>query len=623
MNAASASNRALAITNPLVLYRALVATKKIESDPAQHRLAIHLQKLYHRLKDYEPQVEYRQKLNQLSSVLNDPKRSPGPPDGDVKPVFSPFWRQQKADKGSLALIRTITGHESALSIDSPQGLLLHGEVGTGKSMLVDLLANSLPNRKKRRWHFNTFMLEAFAKLEKLRIRRLVEMRDASGLHEEHSLLSFARDMIETSPILFLDEFQFPDRAASKILSNLFTSFFHLGGVLIATSNRMPEELAKASGLEFGPPASSPPASQSLKDAILGRSRSGREIKSTQEQKSDFAAFLEVLRARCEVWEMEGERDWRRKTFRENRSKEAVSGSIGDGALPADQPEDEDGSLPQYYHLTPAEVFESGQKDLSAGFHEAVIKSLPGFQSTSHSFVSITWKSATLRVFGRVLTIPKCFNKISLWSFPELCARNLGPADYVSLASTFHTFILIDVPVLSLLEKNEARRFITLLDALYEAKCKLLIQASAGPDDLFFPETRSRTPDPNSRTSSEMSQDGTYAETFSEIYQDRTSPFRPNISAYTPSASSPEYDVQPLPHIHHHDTTTNTKARHSPSTTHPSPRSILADEDSDFGPVYGAGRSIGTSSSQGTGPFARDERSPPTPASGTMVRRPNF
>jgi protein AFG1 len=84
------------------------------------------------------------------------------------------------------------------------------------------------------------MLEVISNLESLRRSRLA----AGSLDTEYSLLWLAKDMIEKSPIIFLDEFQLPDRAASKILSNLLTTFFQLGGVLIASSNRMPDELAK-------------------------------------------------------------------------------------------------------------------------------------------------------------------------------------------------------------------------------------------------------------------------------------------------------------------------------------------------------------------------------------------
>jgi len=164
------------------------------------------------------------------------------------PLFSHLF-SRKQERDTLALTRVLTSHEAAMNLDSPKGLLLHGEVGTDKSMLVDLLADSLPNRKKRRWHFNTFMLEMLARLEQLRqSRSLPESNDA-----EYSLIWLAKDLIDKSPILFLDEFQLPDRAASKILSNLFTTFFQLGGVLVATSNRMPDELLNASGMDFTAP----------------------------------------------------------------------------------------------------------------------------------------------------------------------------------------------------------------------------------------------------------------------------------------------------------------------------------------------------------------------------------
>ena len=138
-------------------------------------------------------------------------------------------------------------------------------------------------------------------------------------------------------------------------------------------------------------------------------------------------------------------------------------------------------------------------------------------------------------------------------------------------------------MLTLLQKNEARRLITLLDALYEARCKLLISAEAGPDDIFFPETRPLSQDAvgaSGRTStSAPADDGVYSETFSEIFQDQTSPFRPNVSSYESSASPPSYASSSMP----------TSASQLSAA-----RSILADEDSDFGPVFGAGRRHGVS-----------------------------
>jgi protein AFG1 len=117
---------------------------------------------------------------------------------------------QKTMRDSVALTRVLTDHEEAMQLQSPKGLMLHGEVGTGKSMLIDLFQDCLPNRKKRRWHFNTFMLDTISRLEHLRRSRAL----TAGLgapHDEYSLLLVARHLIETSPILFLDEFQLPDQ----------------------------------------------------------------------------------------------------------------------------------------------------------------------------------------------------------------------------------------------------------------------------------------------------------------------------------------------------------------------------------------------------------------------------
>lgn len=586
------SRTGLTITNPLVVYRSLLATRRISPDPAQHRLALHLQKIYHRLLDYEPEIEYGYRIKQLSRTVGraQPK---GPESNEAqeqqnngvhKGLFAAF-RAEKEKADTLALTRRLTDHESATQIQSPQGLLLYGEVGTGKSMLVDMLADSLPNRKKRRWHFNTFMLETFSRLEHLRKSRLTNGGSGEDT-EEHSLLWLARDMISTSPILFLDEFQLPDRAASKILSNLLTSFFHLGGVLIATSNRMPEELANASGIEF----SSPPASKlGLFGGRWGLSGKGQQGRSENmfTQKGDFAIFLDVLRSRCEVFQMEGGKDWRRHqadedinvldktTILEGEGFEGLepmaAGNVGLGyeqsvyTKPTEDNVEKEKknsrSIPKNYIITPLTSSTSTVSDWDA----AVFRSLESTSEVPPSPDRIPWGSTSLRVYGRALLVPRHISGVTLWTFGELCTTNLGPADYITLASTFHTLILTDVPILTLLHKNEARRLITLLDAFYEARCKLLIRAAAGPDELFFPETKIASRGPESAMAMEDT-DGVYSETFSEIYQDTTSPFRPNISSYTPSSSPPSYSA------------------------HQSTRSILADEDSDFGPTYGAGRS---------------------------------
>lgn len=561
----------LTITNPLILYRTLLATRRIDPDPAQHRLALELQKIYFRLKDYSPKTEYASRLKAISSAIRDgptveEHRTVAVPGHPLRnnPLFSHLFRKIE-DKSTLALTRVLTSHESAMHLNSPRGLLLHGEVGTGKSMLVDLLADSLPNSKKRRWHFNTFMLETLSRLEHLRQTR-------TGGDSEYSMIWLAEEMIEKSPILFLDEFQLPDRAASKILSNLLTPFFQLGGVLIASSNRMPDELAKASGMDF---AARP--SGSLMKNWIGQTRPGSLFPANNE----YGQFVDVLKARCDIWDMEGGRDWRRREAEElgveslqasEEMREDILGGFsglekiefenpGSGPL-QDQgrsPESDSnpsepttlkGITPKRYILALCD----DEHTWNLAIHGAFSLGVPS---------PVSWEATSVQVYGREVKVPRHCEGVTYWTFTELCGGTFGPADYITLASTFHTLILDAVPVLSVSQKNEARRLITLLDALYEARCKLIIRAEAGPDDIFFPEMKGSAQSLGGDHQTPAENDGgdaVYPETLSEIYQDQTSPFRPNISSYTeePRAGS-GYDP---------------------------------DEDADFNPVPGQGNEIG-------------------------------
>ncbi|KIW82492.1 hypothetical protein Z517_05519 [Fonsecaea pedrosoi CBS 271.37] len=643
----------LSITNPLILYRTLVATRKIKPDPAQHRLALQLQKLYFRLKDYAPEIEYRYRLEKIGrSVPRKARKSslstetPGvrhgaqqgrgtsDHDGDrngnededdvgrrdrrwtkAGRILSSLVSFNSLPSTTLALTRTTPLHHSALAIDSPLGMLLYGEVGRGKSMLLDLLYDSLPSRKKRRWHFNTFMLDIFRRIEVARIERLEFLRPSSTTRRslfgrddvvsdhEHVILSLAKDTVCDSPILFLDEFQMPDRAASKLINGFFTAFFHLGGVLVASSNRMPEELSKAAGIEFGDlRRTATPGGVAGGFFGLGWGMS-RESEGERAAKTDFGLFLEVLRARCEVWEMEGEKDYRREGDEDDlavdegaldpevydaAAAEVEAEKLLDDMVDSTNPSTRSTSVSGVNALTESTTLSS---DTPTHYHI----DLPSSTVSDEAFEkdlrllnpSATWNPITLTIYGRRLELPCTQKGVLKSTFSALCATYLGPADYVSLCSTFHTVILTDVPVLTLVQKNEARRFITLLDALYEARCRLLIQAAAPPDKLFFPETKVRRIGAGAASNAEGDEDdgdstaSITSESFSEIYQDSTAPFRPNISSYT-GANDTHYPM-PFPSF-------------TPSLHNPNVRTVLADEDADFGPTYGNGRGHGISDS---------------------------
>jgi cell division protein ZapE len=93
-------------------------------------------------------------------------------------------------------------------------------------------------------------------------------------------------------------------------------------------------------------------------------------------------------------------------------------------------------------------------------------------------------SDRLEVQGRQLHVPKALKGVAVFSFKRLCDAPLGAADYLAIAQRFHTLIIVGIPKLSSDNRNQAKRFVTLIDALYEHKVKLLCAADAPPDQLY-------------------------------------------------------------------------------------------------------------------------------------------
>jgi cell division protein ZapE len=114
--------------------------------------------------------------------------------------------------------------------------------------------------------------------------------------------------------------------------------------------------------------------------------------------------------------------------------------------------------------------------------------------TAGTQISALWADLTggapeeplvLEVNGRQLTLPRFANGVGRASFWDLCSKPLGPADYLAIARAVRVLILEDIPQLSSANYNEAKRFVTLIDALYEAKVRLIASAAEAPERLYI------------------------------------------------------------------------------------------------------------------------------------------
>src|SRR5271170_1936894 len=106
----------------------------------------------------------------------------------------PWYSPQRR---SLSLVRTLSKEDELYSLTTPQGLLLSGEVGTGKTMLMDMFFNSLPLERKRRWHHHALMLDLYARIQRLKIPESATV----DVGNEYVLLRIARDLITEATVL--------------------------------------------------------------------------------------------------------------------------------------------------------------------------------------------------------------------------------------------------------------------------------------------------------------------------------------------------------------------------------------------------------------------------------------
>jgi cell division protein ZapE len=282
-----------------------------------------------------------------------------------------------------------------------KGLYIHGEVGRGKTMLMDLFFEASPVARKRRVHFHEFMADVHERVREFR------ERSKSGSNGDDPIRLTAAALAEESWLLCFDEFHVTDIADAMILGRLFRRLFELGVVVVATSNVPPEELYK----------------NGLNRAL-------------------FLPFIALIEERMTMLRLAARADFRMEKLAGQPVWHAPTDAAADAALDA------------------------AFRRLTGGHHGA-----------PHD----------LSVKGRTVRVPCAAMGVARFSFRDLCEQPLAASDYLRVAHEFHSVVLDRIPIMDVSRRNEAKRFIILIDTLYDNAVKLVASADAEPDALYRAE----------------------------------------------------------------------------------------------------------------------------------------
>lgn len=275
---------------------------------------------------------------------------------------------------------------------APRGLYLWGEVGRGKTFLVDLFHDSVAARIVcERVHFHRFMREVQAGLA-----RLTGHRDP--------LSAIAAQFAARVRVLCLDEFFVSDIGDAMILGNLLDALFERGVVLVTTSNCAPQRL--------------------YRDGL---------------QRERFLPAIALIERHCEVVEMVSPTDWRLRALRRAPVYHVPPGAEADRAMLA--------------------TF----RRIAAGVER---------------------EHVVLMLNDRPVGARRVADGVVWFDFEALCEGPRAVADYIELSRTYHTILLSGVPQFTPQTDDAARRFVELVDEVYDRGVKLVLSAATAAVDLY-------------------------------------------------------------------------------------------------------------------------------------------
>jgi cell division protein ZapE len=281
----------------------------------------------------------------------------------------------------------------------PRGLYIHGDVGRGKTMLMDLFFQQSPVEHKRRAHFHEFMADVHERIYGYR------QSIARGEIADGDVIALtAASIFDQAWLLCFDEFHVTDIADAMILGRLFAKLFELGTVVVATSNVTPDDLYKGG----------------LNRAL-------------------FIPFIAQISEHMQVLRLDARTDFR---------LEKLAGVK--------------------MWLVPSDAVAASALD------DAWIK-MTG---------NAPCKPRDISIKGRLLHVPCSAHGVARFSFADICEKPLAASDYLRLSRDYHTIMIDRIPVMNYAERNAAKRFITLIDTLYDNRVKLMASAEANPVALY-------------------------------------------------------------------------------------------------------------------------------------------
>jgi predicted ATPase len=379
---------------PTEAYKKLVSQGKINADANQLSVLSKLDELYNKLLNYD--------MKTTQSLLHNQQQQ---------------RKQQKQSKGwfSSLLSSSSTSEESEPQTaiqqnqnqNVPKTLYMYGGVGCGKTMLMDLFYNVAPTDKKLRIHFNSFMLNFHTRTHQLRSQN-------PGVDHIPEVI---QEILEKHWLLCFDEFQVTDIADAMILKRIFEGLINNGAVVVATSNRPPDNLYE-NGLN-------------------------RPI---------FIPFIHFLKERADVHNMNSGSDYR------------LSGT----------------KSTEIYH-----IFRNDKERIAANESiEKLFRQLIAPKEPEKQIVT---------AMGARLTIPESARGVAKFTFDEICRRAYGANLYIELSKQYHTVIVTDIPQMEIFQQGDViRRFILLVDELYQHHVKLICSAAVAPADLLtYPDGTTR------------------------------------------------------------------------------------------------------------------------------------